>query len=120
MKDNILLEKSFAFAVRVVEAHKHLLTKNVDFTLARMFLTSGTGIGAHAEDAVGGGSRSDFLTSMGLGYRDARRTKFYIRLLSATGGFEPAHANSLLADVEELLRIIGKIQTTTKLGDRNS
>ena len=114
MKDNILLEKSFAFAVRVVAAHKHLVKRPVDFTLARMFLTSGTGIAAHCEDAVGGLSRNDFLGGVTAAYKDGRRTRFWIRLLAATDGFEEAEASSLLNDVEELLRIIGSIQRTTK------
>ncbi len=114
MKENVLLEKSFNFAVRVVAAHRILLSRPVDFTLARMFLTSGTGIASHCEDAVGGFSRTDFLAGMTAAYKDGRRTRFWIRLLAATGGFEEAEANSLLADVEELLRIIGSIQRTTK------
>jgi four helix bundle protein len=117
MKDNVLLEKSFAFAVRVVGAHKHLQEASVDFALARMFLTSGTGIAAHCEDAVGANSRADFSGSLALAYKDARRTKFWIRLLHATGCFKPIQAESLLHDVEELLKIIGSIQRTIKRTD---
>ncbi len=115
MKENILLDKSFAFAIRVVGAHQQLVKAAVDFALARMFLTSGTGIAAHCEDAVGGDSRTEFASSLRLAYKDARRTRLWIRLLAETGCFEPTHAASLLADVEELLRIIGSIQRTTKL-----
>jgi four helix bundle protein len=112
--ENVVLDKSFAFAVRIVNAHKHLSVKTNEFTLLRMLLTSGTGIAARCEDAVSSLSTSDFLSSMTLAYKDARRTRFWIRLLTATEHMETAHAESLLADVEELLRIIGSIQKTTR------
>lgn len=112
--ENVVLEKSFAFAVRIVNAHKHLSARTSEFALLRMLLTSGTGIAAHCEDAVGSLSTNDFLGSMTLAYKDARRTRFWIRLLTATDHMEASHAESLLTDVEELLRIIGSIQKTTR------
>jgi four helix bundle protein len=114
MRENILLEKSFAFAVRVVNAHRHLIDTRKEFTLSKLFLTSGTGIGSHAEDAIGADSRPGFLAELTLAYKDARRTKYWIRLLLATGYFDEHQATSLLEDVEELLRIIGSSQKTTK------
>jgi four helix bundle protein len=114
MKDNVLLDKSFAFAVRVANAHKFLIEERKEYTLSKFFLTSGTNIGAYAEEPVGAEGRSDFLTKLTFAYKDARRTRYYIRLLQATGYFDDVHAASLLADVEELLKIIGSIQRTTK------
>lgn len=113
MKDNILLEKSFAFAIRVSNAAKYLIEERKEYTLSKLFLTSGTLIGAYAEEAVGGESRSDFYSKISLSYKEARRTKFWIRLLNAIGYFDDAQAESLLEDNEELLRIIGKIKVST-------
>lgn len=114
MKDNILLEKSFAFAVRVANAAKYLIEERKEYTLSKLFLTSGTSIGAFAEEAVGGESRGDFYSKISLAYKESRRTKFWIRLLNAIGYFDDAQAKSLLDDNEELLKIIGKIQVSTK------
>lgn len=117
MKDNILLDKSFAFAVRTVNAHKFLIEEKREFVLSKQFLRSGTSIGANVEEAVGGQSRSDFFSKLSIAYKEARETKYWIRLLQAGDYFEEQQAESLLNDLEELLKMIGKIQITTK---RNS
>jgi four helix bundle protein len=72
MKDNVLLEKSFAFAVRVVRAYKYLVEDKKEFVLSKQFLRSGTSIGANAEEAVGGQSRSDFVSKLSIAYKEAR------------------------------------------------
>jgi len=120
MKDNILLDKSFAFAVRVVNAYKFLLKERKEFVLSKQFLRSGTSIGANAEEAVGGQSRNDFASKLAIAYKEARETKYWIRLLHATGYLDEEQSESLLRDTEELLRIIGRIQITMKTNVRNS
>ena len=119
MKDNVLLDKSFAFAVRIVNAYKFLVEERKEFVLSKQLLRSGTSIGANAEEAVGGQSKPDFLSKLTVAYKEARETKYWIRLLKATGCLGEQQAESLLNDLEELLRIIGKIQITSKSG-RNS
>lgn len=114
MKENILLEKSFAFAVRIVKAYKYLTEEKKEFVLSKQFLRSGTSIGANCEEATGGQSKSDFLHKLGIAYKEARETKYWIRLLNATGYFDDSQTKSLLNDTEELLKIIGKIQITSK------
>ena len=114
MKDNILLDKSFAFSIRVVTAYKFLITEKREYILSKQFLRSGTSIGANAEEAVGGQSPADFISKMSIAYKEARETKYWIRLLNATGYFDDPQVKSLLDDVEELLRILGKILITSK------
>ncbi len=75
---------------------------------------SGTAIGANAEEAVGGQSRPDFVSKLSIVYKEARETKYWLRLLIATGYLDENQGHSLMNDAEELLRIIGKIQITTK------
>jgi four helix bundle protein len=114
MKENVLLEKSFAFAIRVVKAYKYLVEEKKEFALSKQFLKSGTAIGANAEEAVGGQSKADFISKLAIAYKEARETKYWIRLLHATNYFGDTQAKSLLEDDEELLRIIGSIQLTNK------
>ncbi|HEY0459376.1 MAG TPA: four helix bundle protein [Pyrinomonadaceae bacterium] len=114
MKENVLLEKSFAFAVRVVRAYKYLVDDKKEFVLSKQFLRSGTSIGANAEEAIGGQSRPDFVAKMNIAYKEARETNYWIRLLQATDYFAEAQAKSLLSDNEELLKIISSILITTK------
>jgi len=114
MKENVLLEKSFAFAVRVVKAYKYLVEEKKEFIISKQFLRSGTSIGSNSEEAVGGQSKADFISKLSIAYKEARETRYWIRLLKATNYFDDSQAESLLNDTEELLRIIGKIQVTSK------
>ena len=114
MKENVLLEKSFAFAVRVVKAYKYLCDEKKEFVLSKQFLRSGTSIGANVEESVGAQSKADFVHKLGIAYKEARETAYWIKPLNTSEYFGDAQAKSLLKDAEELLRIIGKIQITNK------
>jgi four helix bundle protein len=117
VKDNLLLDKTFAFAIRVVEVYRYLVDEEREYVLSKQFVRSGTSVGANAEEAIGAQSRSDFISKLSIAYKEARETSYWIRLLRATQYLDPGTADGLLSDCEELLRIIGKIQITTK---RNS
>ena len=114
MKENVLLDKSFAFAVRTVDASKFLTSKKKEFVLSRQWLRSGTSIGANVEESVGGQSELDLLSKLSIAYKEARETRCSIKLLHATNYLSDLQADSLFDDIDELLRIIGKIQITTK------
>jgi four helix bundle protein len=114
MKENVLLGKTFAFSVRTVKAYKFLVEEKKEFVMSKQFLRCGTSIGANAEEAVGGQSRPDFLSKLSIAYKEARGTKYWVRLLIATGYLDEKQGAGLMNDVEELLKIIGKIIVTTR------
>ena len=114
MKENVLLEKSFAFAIRTVKAYKYLIEEKKEFVISKQFLRSGTSIGANCEESVGRQSKADFISKISIAYKEARETKYWIRLLRATNYLEDAQTKSLLDDLEEILKIIGRIQITSK------
>ena len=120
MKENIVADKSFAFAVRVVKANQYLVNEKKEFVLSKQFLRSGTSIGANIEESTGGQSDADFLSKISIAYKEARETHYWIRLLKATDYFTENQANDLLQDVEELLKIIGSIKITMQKKIHNS
>ena len=69
-----MLEKSFAFAVRVVGAYQYLVNEKKEVVLSKQFLRSGTAIGANCEEAVGGQSKADFISKLSIAYKEARET----------------------------------------------
>ena len=82
MKDeNVILDKSFAFALRILKLYVFLKKKKVDAGLCSQIVDSGTSIGANVEEAVGGYSRKDFINKMQIAYKEARETKYWLRLL---------------------------------------
>jgi four helix bundle protein len=118
-KDNIVQIKSYAFAVRVVKACQYLNNEKKEFVLSKQLLRSGTSIGANIEEAIGGQSDKDFFAKLTIAYKEARESHYWVRLLKDTDYLNQEEANSLINDVEELMRIIGSIQKTMR-ENRNS
>ena len=116
--DNIIQQKSFAFAIRIVNLYKHLTAEKKEFVLSKQLLRSGTSVGANIEESIGGQSEKDFLSKLSIAYKEARESVYWLKLLHATDYLNPELAESLLADSEEICKIIGKIQITIK--NRNS
>ncbi len=112
--DNIVQTKSYLFAIRIIKLYRHLVENKKEYVLSKQILRSGTSIGANIEEAIGGQSRRDFLSKISISYKESRETKYWLRLLRDTNFVTEKEADPLLAVLEELLRIIGKIQTTTK------
>ena len=116
--ENIVQQKSFAFAIRVVNVYKYLITEKKEFVLSKQLLRSGTSIGANIEESIGGQSDKDFLSKLSIAYKEARETIYWLKLLQATDYLTQQEADSLLNDTEEICKILGKIQITLKT--RNS
>jgi four helix bundle protein len=116
MKDNVILDKSYDFALRTAKLYLFLREEKKEFEMSKQILRSGTSIGANVEEAIGGQSRKDFASKLGIAYKEARETKFWLRLLTDTKLITAAMSSSLLNDCEELLRIIGSILKTIKRG----
>ena len=117
-QDNIVQQKSFTFAIRIVNLYKFLNSEKKEFILSKQLLRSGTSIGANVEESIGGQSEKDFLSKISIAYKEARETIYWLKLLQATDYLAEEQAQSLLFDAEELCKIIGKIQITIK--NRNS
>jgi four helix bundle protein len=113
MKQNIILDKSYAFAIRIIKLSEYLQEKKA-FVLKDQILKSGTSIGANAEEFNGASSKKDFLAKANISYREARETHYWLRLLRDTGYISEKIAESMLSDCEELLKILSAIQRTTK------
>jgi four helix bundle protein len=113
MKENLIQQKTYDFALKIINTSKQMQL-NKEFVLSRQLLKSGTSIGANVEEAIGGQSRKDFLSKISIAYKEARETKFWLRLLRDSNSMDTAHSDELIYQVEEILRIIGSIQRTTK------
>lgn len=113
-KDNVVQIKSYAFAVRIVNVYKYLSEEKKEYVLSKQLLRCGTSIGANIEEAIGGQTEKDFFAKLTISYKEARETHYWIRLLKDTSYLSNEEAQSLLIDIEELLRIIGSIQKTLR------
>jgi len=114
MKKNIIQDKSFQFAIRIVNLYKHLCDKKKEFVLSKQILRSGTSIGANIEEGIGGQTDKDFFAKVNISYKEARETVYWLKLLQATDYITQEQAESLLADAEEICKILAKIIITLK------
>jgi four helix bundle protein len=112
--ENVVQTKSYAFAVRIVKLYQHLINTKKEYVLSKQILRSGTSIGANVEEAIGGQSKADFISKLSIAYKEARETSYWLRFLKDTDYLTPKEFESIYPDVEELCRIIGRIQKSTK------
>ncbi len=77
-------------------------------------LRSGTSIGANVEEGIGGQSEKDFYAKLNISYKEARETHYWLRILRDTDYLSETESTSMLADCDEILRIIGSIIKTMK------
>ena len=115
MKDNnIVLDKSFEFAIRVVNLYKHLCHSKKEYTLSKQLLRSGTSIGANINEAQAAQSKKDFIAKMAIASKEARECKYWIDLLIKTDylNSNDNHTKSLLNEIEEIIKLLTSIVKT--------
>jgi len=88
--------------------------ENKEYILTEQLLKSGTSIGANVEEAVGAQTDKDFFYKLTIAYKEARESKYWIRLLTDADFLEKSVAETLMTDLEELLKLLGSIQKTLK------
>lgn len=114
MKENILLEKSYQFALRIVKLCRYLNDEKQEFVLSKQILVSGTSIAAQIEEAQQGENRADFLHQLSIANKYAFKTNFWLRLLHDSNYLSEKQFESLLEDCEEIQKILVSTLKTTK------
>jgi len=116
-QENIILEKSFAFAVRVVKLYKYLCDEKKEYILSKQLLRAGTSIGANINEAQAGQSKADFISKMSIASKEARETKYWIELLAKTDylSTDDSHVQSLIVDIEEIIKLLTSIVKSSRM-----
>ncbi len=114
MSKNIILDKTYDFAVAIVKLSQKLVSEKKEYVLSKQILRSGTSIGANTEEAIGGISKKDFIHKLSIAYKEARETKYWLRILKDTGYINQEEFKCLFDKVEEILRILYKIINSSK------
>lgn len=115
-KDNVIVDKSFAFAVRVVKLYKYLCDEKKEFILSKQLLRSGTSIGANVNEAQDAQSSNDFIAKLSISLKEARESNYWIELLIATNflNLKDKHTQSIINDTKKLIKLLTSIIKTTK------
>ncbi|MDX9881718.1 MAG: four helix bundle protein [Prolixibacteraceae bacterium] len=112
-RPNVIKDKSFAFALRIVKLYKFLLEKK-ELVLSKQLLRSGTAIGALVREAEYAESPSDFIHKMAIAQKEANETTYWIELLFQSEYLDNAQYNSIILDIQELNKILASIIITSK------
>ncbi|MEO8174328.1 MAG: four helix bundle protein [Sediminibacterium sp.] len=112
--NNVILNKSYLFSIRIVKLYVHLRNDKKEYHLSGQIVRSGTSIGANIEEALGGSSRRDFKAKLDIAYKEARETRYWIKLLRDSNILDARLANSLFMDCEEILKLLASIIKTLK------
>ena len=115
VNENPVAAKSFEFAVRIVNAYKHLCREHKEFVLSKQLLRCGTSIGANVAEAQRGQSKADFYAKMSIALKEANETQYWLRLLYRTEYLSQAQYESLTNDLSQLLGLLMSICKTVSL-----
>ncbi len=113
-KKNIVREKSFALAIRIVHVYKFLCEEKKEFVLSKQLLRSGTSIGANIREADNAESKADFIHKMGIAQKEADETLYWLELLKETSFIADKEFLSIYSDAEEIIKLIKRILITAK------
>ena len=114
MKESVLSEKSFSFALRIVKLYKHLVAEHKEYVLSKQVLRSGTSVGANIEESKHAQSKMDFVHKLAIAQKEASETNYWIRLLRESEYLDEKLAISLTSDCEEIQRMLTASIKTAK------
>ena len=111
---NVLRDKTFNFAIRIVNLYKYLCNDKKEFVLSKQLMRSGTSIGANVNEAQEAQSKNDFISKLSIALKEARESDYWLRLLKETDYLTAQEAKSVLDDLEELIKLLVSIIKSTK------
>ena len=107
-------DKSFRFAVRIVNLCKYLQADKKEYILSKQILRCGTSIGANIAEAQQAQSRADFINKLNISLKEAYETDYWLRLLYETQYLDEEAFQSIFSDCCELEKLLISIIKTTK------
>lgn len=115
MKENIVMNKAYAFALRIIKLYKYLITEKKEFVLSKQVLRSGTAVGALIKEAEHAQSKADFINKMNIALKEANETEYWIMLLQDSDYLEEKETISIRVEISELIKLLASIVKTSKL-----
>ena len=114
MKDNVVADKSKAFAIRIVNLYKYLAKEKQEFILSKQLLRSGTSIGANVREAGQAQSKNDFISKMNIALKEASESEYWLELLHETEYLSDEQFVSIYSDCNELNKLLIAIVKSSK------
>jgi TIGR02436 family protein len=109
--ENIVLDKSFAFALSIINYYE-TLEQNKKFVVSHQLLKSGTSIGANIHEAQNSESRADFIHKLKIAAKEAEETKYWLLLCEEATNYP--YEKNLLNALGDILRLLNSIINSAK------
>ena len=113
MVRSLIQEKSYSFALKMIDLNRRLKQAG-ESVLSRQLLKSGTSIGANVEEALAGQSRADFVAKMSIASKEARESRYWLRLLRDSETLDRNQLAEHLSEIEEIIKMLTAIVKTTR------
>jgi four helix bundle protein len=113
-KENIIKNKSFAFAVRIVKLYKYLVDEKKEYVMAKQLLRSGTSVGAMVREAEHAESKHDFKHKMAIAQKEINESIYWLELLKETNYLSASEFETINNDAVEVIKLITSIIKSTK------
>lgn len=114
MNDNVIENKSFQFAIRIVNLYKHLTFEKKEYVMSKQLLRCGTSVGANVAEGERGQTKADFYYKMSIALKEANETYYWLRLLHETRFLTEKEFVSLETDLKEIIALLMAICKTTQ------
>ncbi|MBQ8064387.1 MAG: four helix bundle protein [Prevotella sp.] len=114
MKKNVVEDKSFEFAVRIVKLYKYLTAEKQEYIMSKQLLRSGTSVGANVSEAQQAQSPMDFLSKMNIALKESYESDYWLRLLYRTEYLKKEEYNSIITDCRAISKLLVSIVKSTK------
>ena len=111
---NIVKDKSFAFALRVVKLFQFLCNKKQEYIMSKQLMRSGTAVGALVREAEHAESKADFIHKMAIAQKEANESAYWLELLHQSHYLTDAEFNSIISDQQEIGKLLSSIILTSK------
>lgn len=113
-KGNIIKDKSFDFAVRVVNLYKYLCSEKKEYVLSKQLLRSGTSVGANIRESEHAVSKNDFINKLAISQKEINETIYWLEILNATDYLSESQFNNINNDAIEIIKLLTTIIKNTK------
>lgn len=114
MKDNLIKNKSFNFALRIIKVYQYLVDEKKEFILSKQLLRNGTAIGALVRESEYAESKADFIHKLSIALKEANESHYWLELLCQSHYIDEKGYNSIISDLEEILKLLVSIINTSK------
>ena len=114
MKNNVIMDKSYAFALRIIKLYKYLIAEKEEYVLSKQILRSGTSIGALVKEAEHAQSKADFLNKMNVALKEANETEYWLMLLKDSKYIEEKSFDSIHEENVEIIKLLASIVKSLK------